>query len=174
MSKVQSRGERHTTSLISGNDESIFGRNESLRLIVRRAFSEHGAEACKADADLSTRLSEAILCVIEQAGTNDGAVRRRAQLFATRRLLAISEPGRPVSDCWGEFLTEALGPEWTSRVTLDDFKAVGPINTAVEKLLVQPQWCAVHDGHVAMSCMSILSLYDVSFLNWRTPQKITP
>lgn len=146
------------TNQSSGDREAIFHRNESLRFVIRDAFAQQGVKACQADADLSSKLSETILCLIEQTGANAGAVRRRAQLFATWKLLAISERGRPTPGAWGEFLTEVLGPEWTSKVTPDDFEALGPLNTAVEKLLVQPQWSAVHCGHVAMTCMSLLSL----------------
>jgi len=172
MSKVYSRGERPTASVIVGNDAPVLAGNELLSLIIRQAFARRGAEVRWADAELSSTLSKAILYVIE-AGASGVAVRRQAQLFAARRLLAISEPERNLSKGYGNFLREVLGPNWISTVTLEDFAAVGRINTAVEELLAQPKWSTVHDGHVAMSCVSILSLYDISLLIWRMPQNST-
>jgi hypothetical protein len=173
MSKVYSRRERPTTSVIVGSDAPVLAGNELLSLIIRRAFAKRSAQVRWPDPELSSRLSKAILCVIEQMGASGVAFRAQAQLLAARKLLAIGEPERDLSDGWGDFLDEVLDSDWTSKVTLDDFSAVGRINTAVEELLAQPQWSTVHDGHMAMSCVSILSFYDTSLLIWSMPQNST-
>lgn len=171
MSRPPSQGKCRPTTLNSVNPEAIFLRNESLRLIIREAFAEQGAKACQADADLSTKLSEETFSLIERTGAQGDVLRRRVQLFATFTLLTISECSSDVApEIAAEFLAGVVGPQLASTITKDDFKALDPINTSMKYLLVQPQWAAVHGGHLAMTCMSLLSLYDVSFLNWRIPQ----
>ena len=171
MSRRPSQGNCRPTTRNSGTREAIFLRNESLRLIIREAFAEQGAKPCQADADLSTRLSEETFRLIERTGAQGDALRRRVQLFATFTLLSIRERSSEVApEIAAVFLADVLGPELASTITEDDFNELEPINTAIKYQLVQPQWAAVHGGHLAMTCMSLLSLYDVSLLNWRMPQ----
>jgi hypothetical protein len=140
-------------------------------LIIREAFAEQGAKPCQADADLSTKLSEETFSLIERTGAKGDLRRRRVQLFATSTLLSISERSSEVApEIAAVFLADVLGPELVSTITEDDFEELDPINTTIKYLLVQPQWAAAHGGHLAMTCMSLLSLSDVSFLNWRMPQ----
>jgi hypothetical protein len=171
MSMLHSNGKPSSTAIRSRNEDAVFLRNESLRAIIRKTFQAQGAMPCQTDADLSTKLSEEAFNLIERTGAHGEALRRRVQLFATFALLTISECSSDVApEIAAEFLTSVLGRELASTITEDDFKALDPINNAMKYLLIQPQWAAVHGGHIAMTCMSLLSLYDVSFLNWRVPQ----
>jgi hypothetical protein len=171
MSKRRSEDKFSSAAIRSGKEDAIFLRNDALRAIIRKTFLAQGGKACQADADLSTKLSEATLILIERTGAKGDVLRRRVQLFATFTLLTISECSSDVApEIAGKFLAGVLGPDLASTITKDDFKELDPINTAIEYMLIQPQWAAVHGGHLAMTCMSLLSLYDVSFLNWRMPQ----
>ncbi len=158
------------TNHSSGDREAVFLRNESLRSIIRDAFAQQGAKPYQRDVDLSTKLSEQILCLIEQTGAKGDALRRKAQLFAAFTLLRISKRSQTAPKTRAKFLSDLLGPEWRSTVRIGDLCALDPINTALEELLVQPQWSAVLGGHVALSCISLLFPCDVSFLNGRMPQ----
>jgi hypothetical protein len=165
MAKRPSKNKRQLKNQSSGDQEAVFLRNESLRLIIHRAFAEQGAQAGQADAELSTKLSEEMLRLLEQTEEDGNIVRRCAQLFATVKLLEISEHGHPAPLTTAEFVTDVLGLELASTMTKSDYSTLDPINAAMTKLLTEPQWVAVHNGHIAMGCMSLLSLYDISFLN---------
>jgi hypothetical protein len=78
--------------------------------------------------------------------------------------------GRAPVQVTADFMAEVMGAENALTLTKADIKVLDPINAALKNMLVQPAWASVHGGHVAMSCMSLLSLYDPSFLNWRMPQ----
>ena len=171
MSKLPSKGKSSSTAMRSRKEDAIFLRNKSLRAIIRKTFLAQGGKACKADADLSTKLSFETFRLIERTGARGDVLRRRVELFAAFTFLMISEGSSDVEPkIKAEFLEDVLGSELASTITLGDFNALGPINTAMLCLLVQPQWTAVHGGHLAMTCMSLLSAYDVSFLNRRMPQ----
>jgi hypothetical protein len=158
------------SSRSSENDELTFKRNESLRTIIRAAFRAQGVSLVEADYDLSTRLSNKTLKVIEASGGARGAaLERRVQLFATLTLLSIKRRRQPTPHQTAEFMVYVMGRKNAQKTTEADFKAFDSINVALNRLLDRPAWAGVHAGHAAMSCVSLLSLCDLSILNWRMP-----
>jgi hypothetical protein len=152
MSRVRSKSKSSFPTIRSINEDAVFARNESLRDIIFKTFQAQGAKPCQADADLSTKLSEEAFNLIEQTGAHGDVLRRRVQLFATFALLTISECSSDVApEIAAELLVGVLGRELASTITKDDFKALDPMNDAMKYLLIQPEWAAVHGGHVAMA-----------------------
>lgn len=153
----------------AANDDAMFRRNETIHAIIHDIFTAQGVSADEADEALSNRLSNKMLKFIGESCDHGTVFQRRVQLFATLTLLDIKRRKKPTSNQTAKFMADVMGAKFVRTVTEGDFKAVATVGEALNELLRRPKWAAVHRGHVAMSCLSLLSAFDFSFHNWRWP-----
>ena len=158
--------------LLSGtaNDDAIFRRNETIHAIIDDIFRAQGVSANEADKALSNRLSNKMLKFIGESCDHGTVFQRRVQLFATLTLLDTKCHKKPTSNQTAKFMADVMGAKFIRTVTKGDAHAVATVGKALNELLCKPRWAAVHRGHVAMSCLSLLSAFDLSFHSFRWPQ----
>ena len=130
----------------------------------------NGVSASKADKALSNRLSNQMLKFIGESCDHGTVLQRRVQLFATLTLLDIKQHKKPTPNQTAKFMAHVMGAEFGRTVTEGDANVVATVGNALNELLRKPKWAAVHGGHVAMSCLSLLSAFDLSFHSFRWPQ----
>jgi hypothetical protein len=148
----------------------MFRRNEMIHTIIDDIFRAQGITANKADKALSNRLSNKMLKFIGESCDHGTVFQRRVQLFATLTLLDIKRRKKATPNQAEKFMADVMGAKFVQTVTEGDAEAVDIVGKALNELLRKPKWAAVHGGHVAMSCLSLLSAFDPSFHSFRRPQ----
>jgi hypothetical protein len=154
----------------TANDDAMFRRNETIHAIIHDIFRAQGVSANEADKALSKRLSNKMLKFIGESCDHGTVFQRRVQLFATLTLLDTKCHKKPTPNQAKKFMADVMGATFVRTVTEGDAEAVATAGKALNELLRKPKWAAVHRGHVAMSCLSLLSAFDLSFHSFRWPQ----
>lgn len=170
MPKLLSTRKKIPLRSLEANDDAIFKRNEMIHAIIHNIFSAQGVSANEADEVLSDRLSNRMLKFIGESCDHGALFQRRVQLFATLTLLDTKCHKKPTRNQVKKFMADIMGPTFVQTVRESDAEAVAAVGKALNELLRKPKWVAVHRGHVAMSCVSLLSAFDVSFHSFRWPQ----
>lgn len=117
------------------------------------------------DADLSTKLGNEALKILDAGGVSEPIKQRRIQLFASATLLEVKLGRMPEAEELAPFLVTNLGINGASALDDEDRKALNETGAHMHALLSKPEWASVHGGHIAMMSLSLLSLFDVSVLN---------
>jgi hypothetical protein len=142
-----------------------FSKAFDLRLILRTQFACRSTQPTQKDADLSTKLTEETMKVLEAGGASGFILQRQVQLFASVTLLELKVGKKPKPEQMARFLKRTMGLEGTLALTREDWNALNVARSKMNVLIAEPKWSKVHGGHVAMTCLTLLSLYDVSVLN---------
>ena len=154
----------------AASDDAMFRRNEMIHAIILDIFKVQGVSANKADEALSNRLSNKMLKFIGESCDHGTVFQRRVQLFATLTLLDTKCHKKPTPKQTEKFMADVMGPKFIRTVTKSDAEVVATVGNVLNELLRKPRWAAVCRGHVAMSCLSLLSAFDLSFHSFRWPQ----
>jgi len=142
-----------------------FDRAFSLQQIIRTQFALRGNRPTQKDADLSAKFSEETMRILEAGGASGVTLQRRIQLFASVTLLELQIGKKPEPEQLAPFLESTMGLASADSLTRDDWSALNAARTRMSALVADPKWSMVHGGHIAMTCLTLLSLYDVSILN---------
>lgn len=142
-----------------------FTRAFSLRRILRTQFALRGTQPTQEDADISTKWSEETMKVLEASGAAGVALQRQVQLFASVTLLEVQIGRKPKPEQLAPFLEDIMGSCGALALTREDWNALNAARAKMSALIADPKWSMVHGGHIAMSCLTLLSLYDISLLN---------
>ena len=146
-------------------ESAATSRAVSLRRIIRTQFALRGTKPTQIDADLSSKWSEETMKVLEEGGASGVALQRQIQLFASVTLLELKVGKKPRPEQLAPFLENTLGLEGARALTREDWSALNEARGKMSVLIADPKWSVVHEGHIAMSCLTLLSLYDISLLN---------
>ena len=146
-----------------------FERARNLRQIIRVQFALRGSSPIQRDADLSSQFSERVMSILEACGTTEPELRRRIQLFASFNLLELELQKKPTNEDLKPFLAKAVGSGFAESLNDREIGSVDAANIQLRELLKKPEWKNVHGGHIAMTCLTLLSLYDVSVFNVSFP-----
>ena len=162
--RLSRRSESHFHKDFQG-ESAATSRAISLRRIIRTQFALRGAKPTQNDADLSSKLSEETMRVLEAGGASGVTLQRRVQLFASVTLLELQIGEKPKPEQLAPFLEDTMGLDGARVLTRDDWSALNTARKEMSALIADPKWSMVHGGHIAMSCLTLLSLYDISLLN---------
>lgn len=121
------------------------------------------------DADLSTKLTDETMKVLEACGASGVTLQRQVQLFASVTLLELKVGKKPTPEQMTPFLEGTMGLDGTLALTREDWSALNAARKKMSTLITEAKWSKVHGGHIAMSCLTLLSLYDISLLNISYP-----
>ena len=103
--------------------------------------------------------------VLEASGAAGVALQRQVQLFASVTLLEVQNGRKPKPEQLAPFLEDIMGSCGALALTREDWNALNAARAKMSALIADPKWSMVHGGHIAMSCLTLLSLYDISLLN---------
>ena len=148
---------------------ATFSRAFDLRRILRTQFALRGTQPTQKDADLSTKFSEETMKVLEAGGASGVTLQRQVQLLASVTLLELQVGKKPKPEQLAPFLEGTMGLDCTRALTREDWSALNAARQKMSALIADPKWSMVHGGHIAMSCLTLLSLYDISLLNISYP-----
>lgn len=169
----QTKGETHLSKRSESHFHKDFqgestatSRAISLRRIIRTQFAFRGTNPNQSDADLSTKWSEETMKVLEAGGAAGVALQRQIQLFAAVTLLELKVGKKPKPEQLAPFLQGIMGLDGAHAITREDWSALNAARGKMSALIADPKWSMVHGGHIAMSCLTLLSLYDISLLNF--------
>ncbi len=161
-SKHKIRDDRH-------GEGGTFSRAFDLRRILRTQFALRGTQPTQKDADLSTKFSEETMTVLEAGGASGVTLQRQVQLFASVTLLELQVGKKPKPEQLAPFLEDIMGLDGAHAITREDWSALNAARGKMSALIADTKWSMVHGRHIAMSCLTLLSLYDVSLLNFSYP-----
>lgn len=150
-------------------ESATFSRAFNLRRILRTQFALRGTQPNQNDADLSTQFSEETMKVLEAGGAKGATLQRQVQLLASVTLLELQVGKKPESEQLAPFLKDIMGSDGVLAITREDWSALNAARGKMSALIADPRWSKVHGGHIAMSCLTLLSLYDISLLNFSYP-----
>jgi hypothetical protein len=103
--------------------------------------------------------------VLEAGGASGVTLQRQVQLFASVTLLELQIGNKPKPEQLAPFLEGTMGSDGTLALTREDWGALDAAREKMSALIADPKWSIVHGGHIAMTCLTLLSLYDISLLN---------
>ena len=103
--------------------------------------------------------------VLETGGATGVTLQRQVQLFASVALLELEIGKKPEPEQLAPFLKDIMGVDSVRAITRTDWSALSSARGKISALIEDPKWSMVHGGHIAMSCLALLSLYDISLLN---------
>lgn len=107
--------------------------------------------------------------VLDAFGASGGTLQRQVQLFASVTLLELEVGKKPKPEQLEPFLEDIMGLDGAHAITREDWSALNAARKEMSALIADPKWSMVHGGHIAMSCLTLLSLYDISLLNFSYP-----
>lgn len=107
--------------------------------------------------------------VLETGGATGVTLQRQVQLFASVALLELEIGKKPEPEQLAPFLKDIMGVDSVRAITRTDWSALSSARGKISALIEDPKWSMVHGGHIAMSCLALLSLYDISLLNTSYP-----
>jgi hypothetical protein len=148
---------------------ATFSRAFDLRRVLRTQFALRGTQPTQKDAELSTKFSEETMKVLEADGASGVTLQRQVQLFASVTLLELQVGEKPSPEQLAPFLEGTMGLDGARALTREDWSALNAARGRMSALIADTKWSMVHGGHIAMSCLTLLSLYDVSLLNFSYP-----
>jgi hypothetical protein len=146
-------------------ESAATSRAISLRRIIRTQFALRGTKPTQRDADLSTKWSEETMKALEEGGASGVTLQRQVQLFASITLLELQVGKKPKPEQLAPFLEDIMGLDGAHAITRENWGALNSARGKMSALIADPKWSMVHGGHIAMSCLTLLSLYDISLLN---------
>lgn len=160
-----SRKSEHQFTSDCQGEGATFSRAFALRRILRTQFALRGTQPTQKDADLSAKFSEETMKVLEAGGASSVTLQRQVQLFASVTLLELQVGKKPKPEQLALFLEDIMGLEGADAITREDWGALYAARGKMSASIADPKWSMVHGGHIAMSCLTLLSLYDISLLD---------
>jgi hypothetical protein len=107
--------------------------------------------------------------VLEAGGASGVTLQRQVQLLASVTLLELQVGKKPKPEQLAPFLEGTMGLDGARALTREDWSALNAARQKMSALIADPKGSMVHGGHIAMSCLTLLSLYDISLLNISYP-----